>query len=145
MPLQPLSVTLSDGQKVAAMKRFRTRYAEELVKLDAELTEILTSLAEADFLVQYLGEQPELVEMRALHALIASWADKKLLLPRAMGELYESIRDFLVAEAEPGGIVGCAALHIDTDKIAELKALAVADAVHGRGIGRSLVEGCCAE
>lgn len=86
-----------------------------------------------------LGDVP------ALHALIASWADKKLLLPRAMGELYESIRDFIVAEAEPGGIVGCSALHIDTDKIAELKALAVAEAVHGRGIGKQLVEACCAE
>ena len=68
MPLPPLSVTLTDGQKVASMKRFRTRYAEELEKLDAELTEILTNLAEADFLVQYLGEQPEIGELRARKA-----------------------------------------------------------------------------
>jgi hypothetical protein len=59
MPLTPLAVTLSDGQKIAAMKRFRQRYAEELVKLEGSLTEIITNLAEADFLAQYLGEQPE--------------------------------------------------------------------------------------
>jgi amino-acid N-acetyltransferase len=86
-----------------------------------------------------LGDVP------GIHALIAQWAEKKLLLPRSMGELYESARDFIVAQAEVGGIVGCAALHIDTDKIAELKALAVAEAVHGQGIGRRLVERCLAE
>ena len=86
-----------------------------------------------------------LADVPAMHALIAFWAERKLLLPRAMGELYESIRDFLVAEAEVGGLVGCAALHIDTDRIAELKALAVAEAAHGRGVGRQLVDACCIE
>jgi amino-acid N-acetyltransferase len=84
-----------------------------------------------------------LQDVPAMHALIGSWAERKLLLPRSMGELYESIRDFLVAEAEVGGLVGCAALHIDTDRIAELKALAVAEAIHGQGVGRQLVESCC--
>jgi len=46
-----------------------------------------------------------------MHALIGYWAERKLLLPRSMGELYESIRDFVVVEAEVGGLVGCAALH----------------------------------
>ncbi|MBA3936128.1 MAG: hypothetical protein H0X38_01575 [Planctomycetes bacterium] len=64
MPVPPLSVTLSDGQKVEAMKRFRVKYAEELGKLDQELTDVLTALAEADFLSQYLGEQPEIVDLR---------------------------------------------------------------------------------
>jgi amino-acid N-acetyltransferase len=86
-----------------------------------------------------------LADVPAMHALIAFWAERKLLLPRAMGELYESIRDFLVAEAEVGGLVGCAALHIDTERIAELKALAIAEAAHGRGVGRQLVEACCSE
>ncbi len=64
MPVPPLSVTLSDGQKVEAMKRFRVKYAEELGKLDQDLTDVLTALAEADFLSQYLGEQPEIVDLR---------------------------------------------------------------------------------
>jgi hypothetical protein len=61
---EPLVVTLSDGQKVEALKRFRHRYMEELGKVEAELTEALTHVAEADFLAQYLGEQPEIVELR---------------------------------------------------------------------------------
>lgn len=86
-----------------------------------------------------------LADVPAMHALLTTWADKKLLLPRSLNELYETVRDFIVAEAEPGGLVGCAAVHIDTDKIAELKALAVAEAAHGRGVGRGLVERCCIE
>jgi amino-acid N-acetyltransferase len=86
-----------------------------------------------------------LKDVPAIHGLLAHWADKKLLLPRSLSELYENVRDFLVAEVEVGGLVGCAALHIDTDKIAELKALAVAEAAHGQGVGRRLVEACCAE
>ncbi len=80
-----------------------------------------------------------------IHSLLAPWADRKMLLPRPMSELYENVRDFIVCEADIGGICGCAALHIDTDKIAELKAVAVAESVHGRGVGRLLVEACCAE
>jgi amino-acid N-acetyltransferase len=86
-----------------------------------------------------------LKDVAGIHALLSHWAEKKLLLPRTLGELYENVRDFLVAEAEVGGLVGCAALHIDTDKIAELKALAVAEAAHGQGVGRKLVEACCEE
>jgi len=65
MPLQPLTITLSDGQKIEALKRTRAKYQEELAQLDADLTEILTAFAEADFLGQYLGEQPEITALKA--------------------------------------------------------------------------------
>ncbi len=64
MPLAPLTVTLSDGQKIAALKRFRELYQDELTKIEAELTDILTASAEADFLVPYLGEQTEVSKLR---------------------------------------------------------------------------------
>lgn len=83
-------------------------------------------------------------DVPAMHALINQFAEEKLMLSRPLGELYENVRDFLIAEAEVGGLVGCAAVHIDTATIGELKALAVAKAAHGHGVGRMLVEGCCA-
>jgi amino-acid N-acetyltransferase len=86
-----------------------------------------------------LGDVP------AMQGLIGIFAQQKLMLPRPLGELYENVRDFLVAEAEPGGLVGCAAVHIDTATIGELKALAVAPAAHGRGVGRGLVDACLGE
>lgn len=81
----------------------------------------------------------------ALHALIGTFAAKQLMLARPLSELYDTIRDFVVAEAEVGGLVGCSAVHIATDKIAELKALAVAESAQGRGVGRQLVQRCCEE
>lgn len=88
--------------------------------------------------------QARLADVPAIAAIIADFAEKQLMLPRPTSELYENIRDFIVAEAEPGGVCGCTALHIDTERIAEVKALAVAAAAHGHGIGRGLVEAAMA-
>lgn len=86
-----------------------------------------------------------LADVPAIAAIINGYAEQRLMLPRSASELYEHVRDYFVAEAEPGGVCGCVALHIDTERIAEIKALAVADAMRGRGIGRRLVEVAIAE
>jgi hypothetical protein len=65
MPAQPLSVTLSDGQKIDVLKRYRKKYGDELAALDGQEIEILTAIQEADFMTQYVGEQPEVKELRA--------------------------------------------------------------------------------
>ena len=84
-------------------------------------------------------------DIPAVQALIQTFAEQKLMLPRSSAELYEMTRDFIVAEAEPGGLVGCAALRIENEKMAELKSLAVATAAHGLGIGKQLVLRCLDE
>lgn len=86
-----------------------------------------------------------LADVPALHVLINQWAGKRVMLARSQSELFETIRDFQVAEADVGGLVGCCALHIDTATIGEIKSLAVAEAVQGRGVGGSLVRTCMAE
>lgn len=89
--------------------------------------------------------QARIADVGPLHQLVGQWAAKRLMLPRSQGELYETIRDFLIAEAEPGGLVGCCALHIDTATVAEIKSLAVAEAAQGQGVGAALVRACLAE
>lgn len=64
MAVEPIQVVLTDGQKLEALKRYHQRYSEELEQLDAEVTELRTRLAEYEFLVKFLGEQPEVVELR---------------------------------------------------------------------------------
>lgn len=81
-----------------------------------------------------------LADVPAMAAVINGFAERQLMLSRTQSELYENVRDFVVADAEPGGVCGCTALHIDTDRIAEIKALAVAQALQGHGVGRGLVE-----
>jgi hypothetical protein len=62
--LPVLAVTLSEAQRLEALKRLRKIYGDELAKVEAELTDILTAVAEAEYLVQYVGDQPEVKALR---------------------------------------------------------------------------------
>ena len=81
-------------------------------------------------------------DVPAIQDLIRTFADRKLMIRRSLGELYESIREFLVATDDEGRVIGCAALHVFWDDLAELKCLAVSERAQGLGVGRSLVEAC---
>lgn len=59
-----------------------------------------------------------------------------------MGELYESIREFLVAVNDENRVIGCVALHVFWEDLAELKCLAVSGDAQGQGVGRLLVDAC---
>jgi amino-acid N-acetyltransferase len=74
-----------------------------------------------------------------IHDLIESYATQGNLLPRAMSELYRSLRDFFVLEVD-GKVAGCAALEIFTEDLGEVRSLVVADGYKGHGYGRLLVE-----
>jgi amino-acid N-acetyltransferase len=79
-----------------------------------------------------------------IHELINTYAKEGLLLPVSLNNLYDNIRDFFVFETEEG-IVGCAALHITWEDLAEIRSLAVRDTYRGKGIGRKLVKECIKE
>lgn len=81
-------------------------------------------------------------DVTAIYELIRKFADRKVMIRRSMGELYESIREFLVAVDVDGRVVGCVALHVFWEDLAELKCLAVAEEAQGTGIGRKLVDAC---
>jgi amino-acid N-acetyltransferase len=81
-------------------------------------------------------------DVPAIYELIRTFAERKLMIRRSLGELYESIREFLVATDEDGKVIGCAALHVFWEDLAELKCLAVAENLQGRGVGRRLIEAC---
>ena len=66
------------------------------------------------------------------------------MLARSRSEIYEGLRDFFIAEEE-GQILGCAALHINWEDLAEVRSLAVSETAQKRGIGKKLVEACIQE
>ncbi len=80
-------------------------------------------------------------DVPAICDLIRPFAERNLMIRRSLGELYESVREFLVAD-DGGRVIGCSALHVFWDDLAELKCLAVAADAHGGGIGRKLVDAC---
>ncbi len=83
-------------------------------------------------------------DIKQIQALINSFAKKDIMLPRSLNELYESIRDFWVYEANKK-VLGCCALHISWEDLAEIKSLAVSKASQKKGVGRELVLTCLNE
>jgi amino-acid N-acetyltransferase len=79
-------------------------------------------------------------DVPAIQELIRTFADRKLMIRRSLGELYESIREFLVATDDDARVIGCGALHVFWEDLAELKCLAVAESVQGHGVGRTLTD-----
>ncbi len=84
-------------------------------------------------------------DVQAIHSLLNYFADKGLLLPRSLSELYDYLRDYAVYETPTGEVGGVVALHICWENLAEIRSLAVAEAHQAKGIGRSLVEFCLSE
>jgi amino-acid N-acetyltransferase len=85
-----------------------------------------------------------IADVPAIQALVNEYARTGEMLGRPRAEIYEGLRDFTVAERD-GRVAGCAALHIDWEDIAEVRSLAVAPELKGRGLGRTLVEACLDE
>jgi amino-acid N-acetyltransferase len=81
----------------------------------------------------------ELRDVQSLAAMINHYAEQRVMLPRAIVDLYENVWEFTVAE-ENGVILGCGALKVYSAELAELRSLCVAPGIDGRGVGRRLTE-----
>ncbi|HPP75223.1 MAG TPA: GNAT family N-acetyltransferase, partial [Armatimonadota bacterium] len=74
----------------------------------------------------------KIVDVPVIQKLINTFADRGEMLPRSLNDIYENIRDYSVVDLG-GNVVGCCALHISWNDLAEVKALAVCDECQGRG------------
>ncbi|WP_028842754.1 N-acetyltransferase [Thermodesulfovibrio yellowstonii] len=83
-------------------------------------------------------------DIKLIHKLINEFAKKGEMLPRSLNELYENIRDFLIAEQD-NEIKGVCALHILWEDLAEIRSLAVKKESQKKGIGSLLVKKCLNE
>jgi amino-acid N-acetyltransferase len=84
-------------------------------------------------------------DIKQIQALINAFAKQDLMLPRSLNELYENLRDFWVVIGRNQKIVGCAALHVSWDDLAEIKSLAVLKIAQGKGLGKELISACLNE
>lgn len=82
-----------------------------------------------------------LADVPQIYKLINDYARQGLMLRRPLMQLYESVRDFSVAENQADGeIVATGGLHILWHDLAEIRSLSVRQDLVGRGIGRGLVD-----
>jgi amino-acid N-acetyltransferase len=79
-----------------------------------------------------------------MHRLINHFADKGDVLPRALSDIYEDIKDFFVVRNE-GKVVACAALHVMWLDLAEIRSVVVEEGSQNQEIGSSLVRACLDE
>jgi amino-acid N-acetyltransferase len=80
-------------------------------------------------------------DVKSIHRLIAEQAQSGHILARAMSELYSQVKDFIVSEDDGSGeIVGCGALQIGWEDLAEIRSLAVQTEYQGQGVGTALIE-----
>jgi amino-acid N-acetyltransferase len=77
-------------------------------------------------------------DVKAIHALINSYAERDRMLFRSVADIYENLQCFNVAGLD-GSVVGCCALEIVWSDLAEIKSQAVDESNREKGIGRMLV------
>ncbi|MGK5558688.1 amino-acid N-acetyltransferase [Actinomadura kijaniata] len=80
-------------------------------------------------------------DVRRIAELIGLYAGTgRRLLRKTTVTLYEDVQEFWVAEdPRQGAVVGCGALHVMWEDLAEVRSVAVAPGEHGRGIGHHIV------
>jgi amino-acid N-acetyltransferase len=78
-------------------------------------------------------------DVRAIRALIDVYAAGRRLLSKATVTLFEDVQEFWVAQTADGAIVGCGAVHVMWEDLAEVRTVAVDPACRGHRIGHRLV------
>ena len=89
-------------------------------------------------------EKARISDAPQIHKLANYFAQKGVMLPRALSEIYENIRDFFVIK-DGDKVVGCAALHVYWSDLAELRGVAVAEDMQNQRLGAKLIEACISE
>ncbi|MFI8348895.1 amino-acid N-acetyltransferase [Streptomyces sp. NPDC085596] len=79
-------------------------------------------------------------DVPAVRRLLDAYTGDRILLDKAPVTLYEDIQEFWVAERDDNAeVVGCGALHVMWEDLAEVRTLAVDPALKGAGAGHRLL------
>ncbi len=89
-----------------------------------------------------LIRKARLADVGDMYRIVNHYAEKQLMLPKTQLQLYENLRDYSVAfdSAEPTRMIGCGALHIYWENLAEIRALATVPEMTRKGVGTALVQ-----
>ena len=78
-------------------------------------------------------------DVPAIRELIDLYSGQRRLLSKATVTLYEDIQEFFVAETG-GKVMGCGALHVLWEDLAEVRTVAVLEQFKGQGAGHRILE-----
>jgi amino-acid N-acetyltransferase len=77
-------------------------------------------------------------DIRQIKALVDRYAGR-VLLAKELVTLYEAVQEFWIAEQD-GAVVGCGALHVLWEDLAEVRTVAVTPEAVGKGVGHAVVD-----
>ena len=78
-------------------------------------------------------------DVKKIRTIVDTYAVERKLLSKETVTLFESVQEFVVAEVD-GEVVGCGALHVLWEDIAEVRTVAVVEQMHGKGVGHLILE-----
>lgn len=79
-------------------------------------------------------------DVPAIQALTDPLVAQRVLLGKDLAVLYAAVPEFRVAEDPSGAVLGCGALHVIWEQLAEVRTLAVDPAWQGRGVGSAILD-----
>ena len=78
-------------------------------------------------------------DIKGIRRLIDSYSPQGRLLTKETVTLYESVQEFTVA-IDGDEVVGCGALHVLWEDLAEVRTVAVIEKLRGQGVGHQILE-----
>ena len=94
----------------------------------------------------FLYRKPTFADVDEIYNLIEFYAAQGLMLSKPHSMLYETLREFVVAEeVATKKIVGVGALHLTWNELAEVRSMAVHENFSRQGIGSEIVKKLLAE
>ncbi len=88
----------------------------------------------------FVYRKPTFADVDEIYNLIAGYAAQGVMLPKPHNVLYETLREFVVAQDESKKIVGVGALHLTWNELAEVRSMAVHPDFSRQGIGSAIVK-----
>ncbi len=80
------------------------------------------------------------IDVPAIQQLVEPLVQRRILLGKDAVVFYEAIQEFRVAVDDAGRVIGCGALHVMWQDLAEVRTLAVVPEWLHRGVGHALLE-----
>ena len=78
-------------------------------------------------------------DVKGIRELIDLYAPQRRILSKETVTLYESVQEFVVA-VDGDAVVGCGALHVLWEDVAEVRTVAVNENLRGKGVGHKILE-----
>ena len=78
-------------------------------------------------------------DVKKIRKIVDAYSDQRRLLYKETVTLFEAVQEFVVAEVD-GEVVGCGALHVLWEDLAEVRTVAVIESMHGQGVGHKILD-----